>query len=166
MLWEALYGGFSHLPWALPCAGWLFQVPELGGMFSTDAMGLRCPGPVRVLFSPRGFSSLNPGKRKSTPRFPDLYHPDPLTCFQASAPTFQEPAGCPLLQLQSFHPPCISPTSCRLLSPNHNPDHISYLFTNVLQLPIPYQWRLHTSVPVHLAGANSPHPLTPPLRPP
>lgn len=124
--WEALRGGsshegFPHLPWALPCAGWFSQVPELGGMFSIDAMGLHGPGPVWVLFSPWGFSSLNTGKRKSTPRFPDLYHPHPLTRFQASAPPFQEPAGCPLLQLQSFHPPTHSTYFLQITLPQPQP---------------------------------------------
>lgn len=109
-----------------------------------------CP----ALFSPRGFSGLNPGKRKSTPRFPDLYTPTPLTCFQASAPTFQEPAGCPLLQLSlstlhAFHllPADYSPPTTTLT--------VSFICSQyVLQLPIPYKRRLHTSVQVHVVGAR------------
>lgn len=63
--------------------------------------------------------------------------------------------------------PYISHTSCRLLSPKHNPLHIISLFTNICQFPIPYQRPLYTcprlswKAPLQASHANHSSTFTP-----
>lgn len=154
-MWRFSQVGFPHLPWALSCAGWFFQVPELGGMFSIDAMGLHCQDLGSLLSL--GLLQFEHWEEEEQSQIPrplsvsklQLHHCRNLQMSTPATPVF--PPSHPFHLLPAdYSPPTTTLT-------------ISFLFTNVLRLPIPYQWLLHISMPLHVAGANSLHPVTPPL---